>query len=109
MVDDLAQVVAAGDLVFDLAENLADLIFDGVRAGSLLLEGVEIWEELLIDEVAEVVAGQGRVVVELAVLALGRCPGFPAVGFIEEMVVFFARQRGSIGAVLFKAVEVFEE
>ena len=33
VVDDFAEVVAAGDLVFDLAENLADLVFDGVRAG----------------------------------------------------------------------------
>jgi hypothetical protein len=36
VVDDLAQVVAAGDLVFDLAEDLADLVFDGVRSGGPL-------------------------------------------------------------------------
>jgi hypothetical protein len=30
MVDDLAQVVAALNLVFDLAEDLPDLVFDGV-------------------------------------------------------------------------------
>ena len=39
VVDDLAQVVAALDLVFDLAEDFADLVFDRVGAGGLLLEG----------------------------------------------------------------------
>jgi hypothetical protein len=29
VVDDLAQVVAAVDLVFDFAEDFADLVFDG--------------------------------------------------------------------------------
>ena len=29
-VDDLAKVVAAADLVFDLAKDFADLVFDGV-------------------------------------------------------------------------------
>ncbi len=38
MLDNLAQVVAALNLVFDLAENLSDLVFDGVRAASSLLE-----------------------------------------------------------------------
>ena len=46
MVDDLAQVVAAGDLVLDLAEDFADFVFDGVRAGGLLLEAVQVREEL---------------------------------------------------------------
>ena len=76
MVDDLAQVIAALNLVFDLAEDLPDLVFDGVRAGGLLREAVQVWEELLIDEIAQVVAGLGGVVVELAVLALGRGPVF---------------------------------
>jgi hypothetical protein len=40
VVDDLAQVVAAADLIFDLAEDFADLVFDGVRPAGLLLETV---------------------------------------------------------------------
>jgi hypothetical protein len=40
MIDDLAQVVAALDLVLDLAEDLADLVFDGVRPGGPLPETV---------------------------------------------------------------------
>ena len=85
VVDDLAQVVAALDLVLDLAEDFADLVFDGVRPAGLLLEAVQVGEELLVDEVAQVVAGQGLVVVELAVLALGRGPAFPAVGLVEDV------------------------
>jgi hypothetical protein len=42
VVDDLAQVVAALDLVLDLAEDFADLVFDGVRPGGLLLEAVQV-------------------------------------------------------------------
>ena len=109
VVDDLAQVVAALNLVFDLAEDLADLVFDGVRAGGLLLEAVQVGEELLVDEVAEVVAGQGLVVVELAVLVLGRGPAFPAIGLVEDVGVFLALQRGLVGFVLLQAVEVFQE
>ncbi len=94
VVDDLAQVVAAVDLVFDLAEDLPDLVFDGVRPAGLLLEAVQVGKELLIDEVAQVVAGQGLVVVELAVLALGRGPAFPAVGLVEDVGVLLPLQRG---------------
>ena len=64
---------------------------------------------MLVDEIAEVVAGQGGVVVELAVLALGRGPGFPAVGLVEDVGVFLAVQRGFGGFVLLQAVEVFQE
>jgi uncharacterized protein with PhoU and TrkA domain len=38
VVDDLAQVVAAVDLVLDLAEDLADLVFDGVRPAGRCLK-----------------------------------------------------------------------
>ena len=74
VVDDLAQVVAALDFVFDLAEDFADLVFDGVRPAGLLLEAVEIGEELEVDEVAQVIAGLRFVVVDLAVLALRARP-----------------------------------
>jgi hypothetical protein len=45
---------------------------------------VEIGKEFEIHEIAEIVAGEGGVVVDLAVFALGRGPGFPAEGFFEE-------------------------
>ena len=109
VVDDLAHVVAALDLVLDLAEDLADLVLDRVRPAGLLLEAVQVGEELLVDEVAQVVAGQGLVVVELAVLALGRGPGLPAVGLVEDVGVLLALQRGLVGAVLLQPVEVLQE
>jgi hypothetical protein len=56
VVDDLAQVVAALNLVLDLAEDFSNFVFDGVWAGGLLLEGMQVGEELPIYEVAEVVA-----------------------------------------------------
>ena len=109
VVDDLAQVVAALDLVLDLAEDLADLVFDGVRPAGLLLEAVQVGKELLIDEIAEVVAGQGLVVVELAVLALRRGPALPAVGLVEDVGVLLALQRGLGRLVLLQPVEVLQE
>jgi len=70
LVNDVTQVVAAPDLVLDLAEDLPDLVLDGIRAAGLLREATEVGEEPLIDEVAEVVADQALVVVELAVYAV---------------------------------------
>ncbi|MCK6493374.1 MAG: hypothetical protein L6Q34_08075 [Nitrospira sp.] len=56
MVDDLAQVVAALDLVFDLAEDFADLVLDGVRLAGLLLETVQVGKELQVDELRQIAA-----------------------------------------------------
>ena len=51
VIDDLAEVVAALDLVFDLAEDLADLVLNRIRPARLLLEVVKVREELPVDEV----------------------------------------------------------
>jgi hypothetical protein len=48
-------------------------------------------------------------VVELAVLALGRGPAFPAVGLVEDVAILLPLQRGLIGEVLLQSVEVFQE
>ena len=64
VVDYFAEVVAALDAVLNLAEDFADLVFDGVRAGGLGLEAVQVGEELAVDELDEVVAGEGGVVVD---------------------------------------------
>jgi hypothetical protein len=58
VVDDLAQVVAAGDLVLDLPEDLADLVLDRVRAARPLLELPQIRKERVVDEIAQVIAGK---------------------------------------------------
>ena len=71
VVDDLAQVVAAVDLVLDLTEDLADLVLDGVRPSRPLLEAVQVGKELAVDEVAQVVAGQRRLWSSLPSAAFG--------------------------------------
>jgi len=78
VVDDLAEVVAALDFVLNLAPKIWPILYSMVvRPGGALGEAVEVGKELLVDEIAEVIAGLGDVVVELAVLALGRGPCFP--------------------------------
>jgi hypothetical protein len=109
MVDNLAQVVATVDLVFDLAKNLADLVFDGIRPAGLLLEAVEVGKELEVDELTQVTAGQGFVVVELAVFALRRGPALPAVVFVENKDVTLPLQPGFVGLVLLQCIEIFQE
>jgi hypothetical protein len=47
--------------------------------------------------------------VNLAVLALGRGPFFPAVGLVEDVGVLLAFERGFVGPVLFKRIQVFQE
>jgi hypothetical protein len=90
VVDDFAKVVAAVNLVFDFAKNLADFVFDRVGAAGLLLEAVEVGKQLLVDEIAAVVAGEGLVVVDLAGLVLGSGPGFPTIGLVEDVGVALA-------------------
>jgi hypothetical protein len=63
-----ARGVAALDAVLYLAEDFADLVFDGVRAGGLGLEAVQVGEELAVDELDEVVAGLRGVVVDATCL-----------------------------------------
>jgi hypothetical protein len=55
---------------------------------------VQIGKELLVDEVAQVVAGFSGVVVQLAVLALGRGLTFPAVRLVEDKSVLLPLQLG---------------
>jgi hypothetical protein len=86
--------VTPSQAVLNLPKDLPDLVFQRVRAGGPGLEAVQVGEELGVDELDEVVAGEGGVVVNLAVLALGRGPCFPAVGRIENGGVFPAVGRG---------------
>ncbi|HEY4930912.1 MAG TPA: hypothetical protein VII23_05010 [Terriglobales bacterium] len=109
VLDDVAQVVAGLDLVFDLAEDFADFVLDGVGAGGLLLEAVQVRKELLVDEVAEIVADQALVVVELAGFGFGRGPGSPAVRLVEDGGVGLASKGGFGGFLLLQGVKVFQE
>jgi hypothetical protein len=70
---------------------------------------VQVGKELRVHELAEVVSGHGLVVVEFAVLALGRSPAFPPIGLVKDVGIFPAFQRGLAAFVLLKIVEVFQE
>jgi hypothetical protein len=109
VIDDLAQIVAARNLVLDLTEDLADFVFDRVRPRGLLLENVQIGERFEVDEVAEIVAGLGLVVIQLAEVIFGGGPGFPAIRWIEDEGVRLTVECGFVGFVLFEAVQVFQE
>ena len=109
VVNDLAQVVTALDLVFDFAEYLADLVFKGIWATGLCRKAVQIRKELADDKVAQVIACHGFVVVQLAVLTLGRCPRTPTIGTIEDASVLPAFKRGLGALVLLKIVEILQE
>ena len=52
MIDDLAQIVAAADLVSDFPEDLADLVFKRGRPAGPLLETLQVWEKPFVDGVA---------------------------------------------------------
>jgi hypothetical protein len=108
-LDDFAQVVPAGDLVFDLAEDLADLVFDRVRPGGLLLEAGQVGKQLVVDEVGQIAADLRPVNVELAVLALGRGPILPAIGCRENRRVLLSGQCGFRRFVLLESFQILQE
>ena len=70
---------------------------------------MQVGEELLAYEVAEVVAGKGGVMVEFAILILGCGPGFPTIEFVEDVGVLLSLQLGFVGSVLFESFEVLQE
>jgi hypothetical protein len=74
MVDDLAEVIPARNLVPDLAKNFANLIFDRIRSARPLLKSVEVWEEPRVHEIAQIITSLGDVVVELTVPSRRCCP-----------------------------------
>ena len=71
---------------------------------------MQVGEELAVDEIAEVVAGQGRVVVEFAVLVLGCGPASPSGRACRGCRrISFRRARPRSALSCFEAVEVFQE
>jgi len=113
VVEDLAKVVTAGDLVSDLvsdlAEDLADLVFDRVRPAGFLFEGFQVREQLVVDEVPQVVTGCRFVVVNLPVRTFGSRPLIPAIGLVENPGVLPALKFRLGGFVLFQPLEVFQK
>ncbi len=86
----VAERIAAAELAFDLAEDFADLVVDGVRAGGALLEAAKVREQLVIDEGSQVIAGQGNVMVEAAVVVFRRRPDGPLELALDDRVVGLA-------------------
>jgi hypothetical protein len=109
MVNDFAQVVAALNLVLNLTKNFTNLVFDSVWPSRLGFEAVEIRHELQVDEIAQVIAGHGGVVIQLAVLPFRRGPGFPAIRLVENVGVFFAGEFGFSRLILLQPVEIFQK
>jgi hypothetical protein len=82
---------------------------DGVGSAGLLREPMKVRKELLIDEVAKVVAGHGGVVVGLTILPLRGGPGFPAIGLVEDIGVLLTLKLRLCGLVLLQSIEVLEK
>ncbi|MNN67108.1 hypothetical protein D3C81_1827260 [compost metagenome] len=78
-VNDIAQGVATADLVFNLAEDFANLVLDGIRPARPLLEPFQIGEQFFIDKFHQIVTGHGHVVVNLAIGIFGGGPARPAI------------------------------
>jgi len=109
VVNDLAQVIAALDFVLNFPEDFADLVFDGVWAGGLGLEAVQIGEELLIDKDQQVIAGHGGIVIELVVFALRRGPSIPTIGLFEDEGVFLSIELGFRDLVVLQIINIFQK
>src|SRR5947208_9015965 len=109
VVDDLAKIVTALNLVLNLAEDFADFVFDCVWTGCFLLEALEIGKELLINEVPEVVTGHRFVVIEFPVSRFRRGPLLPAIWLFENEVIFATIQLCLSRTILLQSVEVFQE
>ncbi len=75
MVNNLAEVVAAGNLVLDLAENLADFVLDRVWTTGFLFETVQIGKQLQVHIGDQIIAGLRIIVIKGAIFFLWRGPG----------------------------------
>ena len=112
LVDQLqrvAQRIAALKLVFDLAENLADLIFDRVGVFGARLEAPQIGEQFAIDIGDEVRPCERLVVIELAGLRFGRGPFRPTMRRVDNVGIGLALKLRLEGALLLQIVEIFEK
>ena len=105
----VAQRIAAAELVFDLREDFADLVFDGVGTLGAGAEALQVGKQLVVDVLDEIVAGQRLVVIERAVLLLRRRPHGPAVLGVDDRLVFLARQLGLLLVGALKVVEILEK
>jgi hypothetical protein len=83
----IAEAVPAAEPVLYLAEYLADLVLDSIRALGFCLNPCRYGKQVAIDEGDEIIARQGGVMVERAVGLLRCGPLRPAVRLIYDEVV----------------------
>ena len=93
----------------DWAIDMLDAGLDRVGAGRTLLESVQIWKELAVDEVVEVVACQRSVMVERSVFALGRRPALPAILLVEDEAVLHALKLRHGRSLVLESVQILQE
>ena len=108
-VERVAHRIAGGELVGDLSENLADLVFDGVGRLGAGLKPFQVGEQLTIDELDEIRPRERGVVIVGAVGLLRRGPCGPAMRLIENELVGVADKLGLLSLLALQVVEVFEE
>lgn len=105
----IAQAIAAGELVADLAEDLANPVFQGLGIAGPLAEALQVRKQLAVDEGDQITSGERVIVVELAIGGFRCGPGRPAVGLVDHEAVGSAHQLRFLGALVLKVVQVFEK
>jgi hypothetical protein len=70
---------------------------------------MQIRKQLAVDEIPQIVPGQRRVVIQLAVAAFGRGSTLPAVRRIEDERIRLPRQRRHGRLILLQPVQIFQE
>ena len=73
-VNNLSQIITALNTVFQLTENLPDLVLDSSRALSRTLESFQIGKQLSIYKLFKIISRQRIIVVNLAVGSFWSCP-----------------------------------
>ena len=97
------------NLVFQLAEDFPNLVFDLMGGVGLLLERLQIGEKIVVDKLDQIIAGQRVVVVERAVLIPWSRPAGPAVLFVEDVAVLFAGELSLHRPLGFQIVQIFQK
>ena len=104
-VDHLTQVVPALQPVFQFAEDLPDLVFNGV--GFLSFELLQVRKQLVIHKILQVIAFECLVKIQLTIAVLRGGPYVPSVLRAYDIAVCRAGKLCRSLAVPFQIVEVF--
>ncbi len=105
----IAQAVATTELVLNLTEYLADLVFDSIRPGSPLPEALEMGKQHIINKGNQVVTGQRGIVIKRTVGRFRGSPLRPLVLTFDDEVVRLADQLRRHRPFLLQVVQVLEK